>query len=329
MADARWWFRVRADMHGNPKIAGLTDAGFRLLTYIWAMSCRSSTPGRFLFIGDYSLLRASGATPFDASSEEFNEMGAREITSELERRCLIKITRSGEGGQDEILVHDWQDHNPLGPPSLMPAARAEQKRKERQSKSDVATMSQATLATSVATMSQVSQDKRREEKRREDQKQEIKAMSTSPSAQPTGVGPQPTPQVALPEKQKRLGGEALQVFEHWVRVRGKLRAKFSPERRRRVLARLADGFSVADLCKAIDGVAKSSHHRGETNGHVYDDLTLICRDVAHVEQFIGFAGGAVIQRIPTPANFLIPTDYGPGGRIDFDTGKPIAKKDAQ
>ena len=88
-----------------------------------------------------------------------------------------------------------------------------------------------------------------------------------------------------------MNAAAGKVFDHWRRTMGKnASAIFSPERRNKVLARLRDGYSVASLCKAIDGNRASPHHRGE-NEHrtVYDDLELICRDAKHVDQFIGFA----------------------------------------
>lgn len=48
-----------------------------------------------------------------------------------------------------------------------------------------------------------------------------------------------------------------------------------------------DGFTVMDLCDAIDGCRVSPHHQGVNDtGTCYDSLELIVRDVKHVQQFI-------------------------------------------
>jgi hypothetical protein len=62
------------------------------------------------------------------------------------------------------------------------------------------------------------------------------------------------------------------IFEYW---REKLMPGAEPiaERIRRIEERLAAGRSADDICRAIDGVARSDWHRAE--GHI--DLTLICR----------------------------------------------------
>lgn len=93
--------------------------------------------------------------------------------------------------------------------------------------------------------------------------------------------------------------DAQQVFEHWRGAMGKgAGAKFSSERRKKVEARLKDGFTVEQLCKAIDGCAGSSWHMGQNDrGKRFDDLELICRDVRRVEDFIATAAFP-----PNPAN---------------------------
>jgi hypothetical protein len=50
-----------------------------------------------------------------------------------------------------------------------------------------------------------------------------------------------------------------------------------------------DGFTVMELCDAIDGCHVSPHHTGQNErGEVYDSLELIMRDAKHVQQFIGY-----------------------------------------
>lgn len=57
------------------------------------------------------------------------------------------------------------------------------------------------------------------------------------------------------------------VFDHWLRTcvdaRQHGRTKLTDDRRRKIKARLKEGYTVADLCKAIDGFAADPWHRGE------------------------------------------------------------------
>ncbi len=100
------------------------------------------------------------------------------------------------------------------------------------------------------------------------------------------------------EELEPKGTPADAVFEHWRRVLSKAaHAKFKGKRRRRVLERLKDGFSVEDLKRAIDGCARTPHNMGQNDrGEVFDDLELICRDVEHVERFMRNA-----DKPPNPA----------------------------
>lgn len=97
----------------------------------------------------------------------------------------------------------------------------------------------------------------------------------------------------------RLAEQAQEIFEFWARVFGKgAGTKFTPGRRKAVLARLKEGYTVERLKRAILGCAGSEFH--VKGGHT--DLTLICRNGEKVEQFearpeppnglaVGVAGG--------------------------------------
>lgn len=80
---------------------------------------------------------------------------------------------------------------------------------------------------------------------------------------------------------------AVQVFEYWRRVLGHPTAKQTPERAKAVKARLREGYTVEQICAAIDGCRASPFHCGENErGQRYDDLTLICRNGSKLESFI-------------------------------------------
>lgn len=81
-----------------------------------------------------------------------------------------------------------------------------------------------------------------------------------------------------------------QVFEHWQVVMDHPKAKLDDKRRAKIKKRLADGYTVRDLCAAVDGCRRSPHHMGENDrGTRYDDIELICRDAPHVDKFIKLA----------------------------------------
>lgn len=84
------------------------------------------------------------------------------------------------------------------------------------------------------------------------------------------------------------------VYEHWVAawkrlVNGKRTPNLSPERLRKLRARLDDGYDVDDLKTAIDGAFASPFHNGTEQPKRYIDLELIFRDEKHTDQFIDLA----------------------------------------
>jgi uncharacterized phage protein (TIGR02220 family) len=84
-----------------------------------------------------------------------------------------------------------------------------------------------------------------------------------------------------------VSAQEREIFLHWQRVLDKPKAKLTPERRSRVRARLRDGYTVADIKKAIDAVAASDWHRGSNDrDREYTDLVLICQNGSKLETYI-------------------------------------------
>lgn len=77
---------------------------------------------------------------------------------------------------------------------------------------------------------------------------------------------------------------AMELFRYWQRECEHTSARPTPERLSKVVARLRDGYTAADIRKAIDG-AKHSAFENDT-GKRFDDLELICRNGTKLEQFI-------------------------------------------
>lgn len=75
------------------------------------------------------------------------------------------------------------------------------------------------------------------------------------------------------------------VIEHYKTHRPKSRP--GDKERRQISARLRDGYSVSDLCSAIDGCFKTPHNLGDNDrGQKYLDLELIVRSSSHVDRFV-------------------------------------------
>jgi hypothetical protein len=89
------------------------------------------------------------------------------------------------------------------------------------------------------------------------------------------------------------------VFEHWKTIMGHSRARLDMARARVIKARLKDGYTLEDLCLAIDGCGASSFHMGENDRNTtYDAITLILRDADHVDRFmqLGERAHQVVQQ---------------------------------
>src|SRR5208282_2620602 len=77
-----------------------------------------------------------------------------------------------------------------------------------------------------------------------------------------------------------------------------LSAKIGEKRRRAIVARLGEGYTVEQLKRAVDGVLKSPYHMGQNDsGTKYDDIELICRSASHVDKFIDLADGTDLTKV--------------------------------
>jgi hypothetical protein len=78
------------------------------------------------------------------------------------------------------------------------------------------------------------------------------------------------------------------LFDYWRTKCGHPKALLTLDRKTKVIARLREGYSEADIRQAIDGAAK--HAYVDDRGVRYDDLELICRSGSKLEGFIQRAG---------------------------------------
>jgi hypothetical protein len=119
-----------------------------------------------------------------------------------------------------------------------------------------------------------------------------------PLCPPTGGEPALEASPPKPKRQSKTAADkarddarVLEVFEHWRTTMGKgPRAVLSDNRAKAVHRALANGYTVEDLKRAVDGCAASDFHqaRGKYAGQgKHDDLELICRNPEHIDRFTG------------------------------------------
>jgi hypothetical protein len=85
---------------------------------------------------------------------------------------------------------------------------------------------------------------------------------------------------------------ALRLFEFWRTECGKgATTKATPDRIRKVKARLREGYTEAQIRTAIRGASAEAYE--DERGHRYDDLELICRSGTKLEAFIAKGGGTL------------------------------------
>lgn len=98
------------------------------------------------------------------------------------------------------------------------------------------------------------------------------------------------------------GNREIRVFDAWRESTGKERTVMDPKRRRLIQSRLKE-FPVEDLVDAVRGWRHSPFHCGQ-NDHAktYNDLGLLLRDAAHVEQFRDLERGLDPPAMKAPKN---------------------------
>jgi uncharacterized protein YdaU (DUF1376 family) len=105
----------------------------------------------------------------------------------------------------------------------------------------------------------------------------------------------PTTHYPLPTTQEKSmssqANDVSAIFEYWRTKMGKNGStRLSTKRRRSIEARLKEGRTGSDILKAIDGCAMSPFHMGQgprSDGTIYNDIELICRNNEKLEQFMG------------------------------------------
>lgn len=110
----------------------------------------------------------------------------------------------------------------------------------------------------------------------------------------------------VPEKPKsNFKNEIQEIFEFWkTTLKKNNRTVLDNQRKTKIQGRLKEGYTVDDIKSAITGCSKSSFH---TEGN-HTDLTLICRDATHLDQFMGYnqAGNPIENQPPSDQTVFKP-----------------------
>ena len=141
------------------------------------------------------------------------------------------------------------------------------------------------------------------------------APAEAPSGQLALVADAAKAPVATTRKRRKAApvadeADVVSVFEFWRETVWKSRAILNEERRNRIAARLAEGFSVEDMRQAARGVLRDDNLMGRREGARqggWRDIETVFRDAAQVERLMQLAPRApVTPPPPTP-----PTDERP------------------
>ena len=88
-----------------------------------------------------------------------------------------------------------------------------------------------------------------------------------------------------PPPEQPVADQVRQVFAHWQTEHDHPTAKLDDKRRKRIQARLAQGFSAEELCKAITGARYDTWLMGKNPSNKrYDGIDTLLRDAAQVEK---------------------------------------------
>ena len=192
-------------------------------------------------------------------------------------------------GQDDVRVHSWD----------MNMTEALRKRRQRERTpsgrcpDNVRTPPSGQRPDNVATSRARSEDGSGIRKRKTEEEPPFPlAVEGTPPAD-AGLSPGSDPIApTIRAKRGERQAEIAAVFDHWRTVCQHPGAKLDAKRSTLIARRLRDGYSVADLCEAVDGCTRSRFHQGANDqGKVYDGLELILRNGDKVDAFRKLARG--------------------------------------
>lgn len=100
----------------------------------------------------------------------------------------------------------------------------------------------------------------------------------------------PDPENEKP-KQKKLGEPGLQeirdVFEYWKNTTNRQKSRLNQDKKRKITARLREGFTVAQLCRIVDWSQTDPYYMGDNDRNKrYDTISTLFRNSERVEDLL-------------------------------------------
>jgi hypothetical protein len=264
------WIKMRADLHTHPKVVRIASAlkadRLRVVGGLHAVWCLFDVHSVDGYLEGYGLSTVDDLIGWGGFAEAMKAVGWLEESP------------------DGLTLPEFDTHN--GQSAKRRAQDSERKRVERASASD-------------ADKKRTREEKRREEKSKPQNPNVELPLDDDESEgdrdHDDEAGQQEPP--AAEQKRTRKATTSIEdveaVFDYWKTKRQHPRAKLDAKREKKIRERLADGYTVGELCQAVDGIAKSRHHMGDNDTRtIYDDIELICRDASKVDKFIRLASAA-------------------------------------
>lgn len=106
------------------------------------------------------------------------------------------------------------------------------------------------------------------------------------------------------------------VFDAWVEAAGRTNRTRLDDKRRRLIKRALKDYELDEVLDAVRGWRNSPHHRGESNGTIYNDLGLLLRDAEHIERFRDLERAGPPRRGPRQERNIDRDRSAPTGRVD-------------
>lgn len=267
------WIELHDGVREHPKLLklakrlGISKAqAIGHVISLWCWTLRMAADGD---------LRSFDAEDLEIAAEWEGEQGAF-TTAALGVKLLDK-------GRYGFVIHDWGDYSG----SLKAAHRQREWRKNKEKQEKETLPNDDSSICDVTVTSQDSTETSRHADRPTDRPKD-QTRPTDQTDRPTPLSSKLDLVVPEPEKPDRQSPEVLAVFAHYRthHPRAHPRPSSKGPEWRCVKARLAEGYSVDDLKRAIDGIHLSPFHRGENErGQKYLGLKLALRDGDQVNKF--------------------------------------------
>lgn len=261
------WIRVDDHFNEHPKLARVGPCGWGIWVAGLAYCNRNLTDG---FI-PRSVARSLGDFEFEVDGEHYRlAVTSGMAGADMDVSWVINLLLEAGLWEDVpggYQVHDFHDYQPSREKVLAEREqRAARQQRWRNGKSDGAVDASTPHAVDASVDGAVDA-----------------LVSTDPNPNPSKVT-------------SSLRSDVVECFAYWQEKCGHPTAKLTADRRRKIEARLREGYGVQQIRLAIDGAARAAFVNDQ--GKRFDDIELICRNGSKLEDFMERAQGPSAAILP-------------------------------